>query len=420
MNSFFILLLFFQPSSASLTYPTLVDQFYRQRHQSLFWFVPGDGAAALRQQLRMTIDSAAWRGLDSGRYHPKEVRDGLGGISDLADSAEQWRWDRIYTDAAITFCKDLYQGSGIYSMISYDGVSPQYEEADCKFLLNKLMGVGSALAFKELTDSLEPTAREYRSLRDSLYATLRESDVARQRPLAAAMNGYRWMHHHRFNRFIVVNIPSATLRYYEGDSVKLGMKVVAGQVSKRTPRFAAWCDKIVLYPYWNVPRKIAVNELLPIFKRSPSMVDVMNMQIIDSRGRVLDPALIPWGSYNKENFPYSIRQSTGCDNALGVIKFDINSPYDVYMHDTNFKLAFLSSRRYYSHGCIRLEKPIELGNELLHNKLDTTFLRSCLKDQQPVTLSVDSPVPVYVVYFTAEADITGKVNYHKDVYHLSK
>jgi murein L,D-transpeptidase YcbB/YkuD len=198
------------------------------------------------------------------------------------------------------------------------------------------------------------------------------------------------------------------------------MKIVAGQPSKRTPRFAAWCDKIILYPYWNVPRKIAVNELLPVFKRSPSMVAIMNMQIIDGQGRVLDPARIQWELYNKENFPYSMRQSTGCDNALGVIKFDINSPYDVYMHDTNFKLAFLSSRRYYSHGCIRLEKPIELGNELLHDRLDTTFLRSCLKDQKPVTLSLDRPVPVFVVYFTAEADAMGKVNYHKDVYHLLK
>ncbi|MES1159575.1 MAG: hypothetical protein ABUM51_02370, partial [Bacteroidota bacterium] len=128
MNSFFIFLLFFQLRPADLSYPALVDQFYRDRHQSLFWFAPGGEPAALRRQLRTAIDSAAWQGLDSGRYHPKEVRDGLGGISGLADSMEQMRWDRIYTDAAITYCKDLYQGSGIYSMISYDGVSPLYEE----------------------------------------------------------------------------------------------------------------------------------------------------------------------------------------------------------------------------------------------------------------------------------------------------
>lgn len=422
MNSFFILWLFLQFPSTSLTYPSLVDQFYRQRHHALFWFVTGEEQAALRRQLQTAIDSAAWRGLDSSRYHPAEVREGLEGLPGPADSAELKRWDRIYTDAAITYCKDLYQGNGIYSMISYDGISPLYEEADCKFLLDKLIHIGSAPAFKELIDSLEPAQKEYRLLRDSLYATLRNSRSYKQRQLAASMNGYRWIRHYRFNQFIVVNIASATLRYYKADSVKLGMKIVAGQVSKRTPRFAAWCDKIILYPYWNVPRKIAVNEFLPVFKRSPFMVAVMNMQIIDGQGKILDPASIHWEQYNKENFPYSMRQSTGCDNALGVIKFDINSPYDVYMHDTNFKLAFLSSRRYYSHGCIRLEKPIELGNELLHNKLDTNFLRSCLKNQQPVTLPLDSPVPVFVVYFTAEADtgMNGKVTYHKDVYHLVK
>jgi len=194
---------------------------------------------------------------------------------------------------------------------------------------------------------------------------------------------------------------------------------VAGQPSKRTPRFAAWCDQLILYPYWNVPRKIAVNELLPIFKRSPAIMQAMNMQILDAGGRVVDPAGLPWQQYDKSNFPFSIRQATGCDNALGVLKFNLTSPYAVYMHDTNLKSAFGSAYRYYSHGCIRLEKPDALG-ALLDNKLDTTLLQSCVKDQQPYTIRLEEPVPVFVLYNTADADENGRIDYYKDIYHLLK
>ena len=115
-----------------------------------------------------------------------------------------------------------------------------------------------------------------------------------------------------------------------------------------------------------------------------------------------------------------VRQSTGCDNALGVIKFNLTSPFDVYMHDTNLKSAFQSSYRYYSHGCIRLEKPIELGNFLLHGRLDPLFLQSCLKDQKPVTVKPDKPVPVFVVYGMAGFDAMNNVIYYKDIYRLMK
>jgi murein L,D-transpeptidase YcbB/YkuD len=222
------------------------------------------------------------------------------------------------------------------------------------------------------------------------------------------------------DKFIVINIPSATLLYYEYDTLKLKMKVVLGKPSTRTPRFAAYCDQIILYPYWNVPRKIAVNELLPLFKKSPALLDAMNMQVVDNKGKILDPRKLTWSAFNKVNFPYGFRQSTGCDNALGVIKFNLTSPFDVYLHDTNLKSAFQSSSRYYSHGCIRLEKPIELGNYLLHDRLGPAFLKSCLKDQKPVTLKLAKSIPVFVIYGTAGLDEMSHVIYYKDVYLLMK
>jgi murein L,D-transpeptidase YcbB/YkuD len=403
-----------------LHYTTLVDQFYRQRHQALFWFRPGDAAAAasLRTELLSQIDSAAWIGLDSNKFHTPSLRaapspDGMG-----PDPRTVMEWDRMYTDAAISLGKDLFQGADMRRMLAYDGVSPSYAVEDDRILLNGLGRVSSSADFRGWMDSLEPRAAEYDSLKTALANSLAGSDPSWSRALRTALNAYRWIHHHPLPRYIVVNIPSATLRYFEEDSMVLSMKIVAGQASKRTPRFAAWCNRIILYPFWNVPHKIAVNELLPLFKREPAMVNLMNMQLLDDHGAIVDPLSLPWQSYDKKNFPFSVRQATGCDNALGVVKFDINSPFDVYMHDTNFKSAFFSSYRYYSHGCIRLEKPLALGLQLLHDKLDTNLLRSCLKDQKPFSISLDKPVPVFVVYLRAEADTSGKINFYKDVYHL--
>ena len=238
--------------------------------------------------------------------------------------------------------------------------------------------------------------------------------------LTISLNFYRWIHHFNFQKYIVVNIASATLRYYEYDSMKLRMKVVVGKPSTKTPRFATYCNQVILYPYWNVPASIALNELLPKFKNNPGQVDELSMQLIDGRGNIIDHHKLNWRNYNKSYFPFRIRQSTGCDNSLGVMKFNLTSPLGVYLHDTNNQVAFMSGLRYYSHGCIRVEEPIELANYLLPKKVDSIFLESCIKGQVPVPIDLVKPVPVFVIYQTVETDIMNAVKYYKDVYGLLK
>ena len=237
--------------------------------------------------------------------------------------------------------------------------------------------------------------------------------------LQLSMAYYRWIHHFNFKKFIVVNLPEARLRYYENDSLLLNMKTVVGKISTPTPRFATIVDQVILYPYWYVPRSITFNEYLPKIKRNPSWIDANNMQVIDGSGKVMNHLKMNWNSYHTGYFPYIIRQSTGCDNALGVIKFNIITPYGVYLHDTNNKSVFLSGLRYYSHGCIRLEEPFELGDKLLPGKIDSAYLQSCFKQKIPEFIKLEQPVPVFSVYMPAIADAEGKIRYYKDVYKLS-
>jgi murein L,D-transpeptidase YcbB/YkuD len=142
------------------------------------------------------------------------------------------------------------------------------------------------------------------------------------------------------------------------------------------------------------------------------------MQVVDGRGRVVDHHHLNWSSFHAGYFPYTIRQSTGCDNALGVIKFDINTPYGVYLHDTNSKAAFLYNSRYLSHGCIRLEEPLLLGSKLLKDNLDTSYLQSCYKDQKPVYRKLSKPIAVFSVYLPVSYREPGVLEYHKDTYRL--
>ena len=102
------------------------------------------------------------------------------------------------------------------------------------------------------------------------------------------------------------------------------------------------------------------------------------------------------------------------------MKFNLTDPFNVYMHDTNNKAGFLSDKRFYSHGCIRIEKPLQLANLILPTPVDSSFVQSCLKDETPMDLNLVVTVPVFVIYSTVGVDANNNVVYYKDVYDLLK
>ena len=402
----------------NLLYPALVNKFYLKNENNLFWFTPEKEKGLLRQQLLSIIDTAWYYGLIAKTYHYAELKSYLDSTAN--DSVTILKSDRLYTDAAIAVFKDIYGGYKMFPWVGYDQLSENYADADNEYLLQSLLDIHNADQLKRAIDLLEPAHPEYLTLKQELQKQKDKKARDTVNSLQVSMNYYRWIHHFRFDRFIVINLAAARLHYYEKDSLILDMKAVVGKQSTPTPRFATVCDQVILYPYWYVPRSITFNEYLPKIKNNPSWLDAHNMQVIDGSGKIMDHHNLNWASFHTGYFPYIIRQSTGCDNALGVIKFNIISPYGVYLHDTNNKTAFLSNSRYYSHGCMRLEEPIELGNRLLAGKLDTTFLQSCFKEQKPIPVLLQKPVPVFVVYMPATADAKGKVLYYKDVYKLMK
>jgi len=301
-----------------------------------------------------------------------------------------------------------------------------------KALITRLYQLGvlasdtGALTEKMLRSKLKETQKMFNVLSDGELrsTTTLELNVPLQKRIAAlqhTLNTLRWLNCIKKEQHIViVNIPSANLFLYERGKPVLESRVIVGKRSTPTPTLSSSITEVILYPYWNVPYKIATQELLPAIKRNPGYINANNYQVIrSSTGKVVDPAKINWRSLSAGNFPYTIRQSTGCDNALGLIKLNFYNPFSVYLHDTPNKFLFQMNKRYFSHGCMRLEKAMELGRYILRDNttaIDTLTEKGCLKNQSPIIVPATEKIPVFVLYHIAWVDGNGMVRFYEDVY----
>jgi L,D-transpeptidase YcbB len=258
------------------------------------------------------------------------------------------------------------------------------------------------------------------SLRTTILQELNVPVTARLQQLNLSVNYYRWLYCLVQNQsVIVVNIPAAFLKVYHGSETILEMRLIVGKKSTPTPLLASKTKEVVLYPYWHVPYRIATKELLPLIKQNPGFINAGNYQVLNMAGKITDPYSINWHALNTKYFPYVIRQSTGCDNALGVLKINFYNPFSVYLHDTPNRFLFTLNKRYFSHGCMRMEKPTELGHLVLKNNtiaIDTLEQKGCLQNKAPITVQADEHLPVIVWYNPAGIDSTGKVIFYEDVY----
>lgn len=243
--------------------------------------------------------------------------------------------------------------------------------------------------------------------------------------LSEFQNFFRWINRFNLENFILINVASGQLTYYKGNHPLLDMKVIVGTSKNKTPRMASTVDAVMLYPYWVPTRNIAVNEILPMVKKDLTYLDRNNFDVLDSWGGIVDPRGIDWISMNSENFSYKFRQGTGCDNALGLLKINLKNPFSIYMHDVPHTKQSLSlfdkEKRFFSHGCIRLEKPLLLAN-LLHPKevINENLLSECLLNEKPKLVELEKEVPVFVMYFTDYIDKNGEWKTADDFYKLSK
>ncbi|WII73372.1 L,D-transpeptidase family protein [Bdellovibrio sp. 22V] len=240
------------------------------------------------------------------------------------------------------------------------------------------------------------------------------------------MEKLRWLPKTIENRHIFVNLATTEFRLFDEGSQVFYFKTINGQAFRRTPSMRDQITFVNLNPYWTVPRSIAIKDKLPLLKQDRRYLEKHNMLLIEeATDEVIDPSTIDWKNMTAKNFVYYIRQLPGPDNALGVVKFPLQNPWAIYLHDTNDKHLFGESKRHLSSGCVRLEQPLELAAYLLRDQpgwslYDIQNFVPMYKDQQAAELdkriTLKKPMPVYFLYLTVEKGEDGSMRFIDDVY----
>jgi murein L,D-transpeptidase YcbB/YkuD len=212
------------------------------------------------------------------------------------------------------------------------------------------------------------------------------------------------------------------LRAYKDNREALKMKVVVGReyTDHATPLFSDVMEKVIFRPYWNIPPKIAADEVVPDTRKDWASFAKNNYQIVDHYGP--DAKVYPLDSENLtkvEQGKLLVQQKPGPENSLGLVKFLFPNKYAIYLHDTPAKHLFAMQRRDYSHGCIRVEKPLDLALYVLSqepgnwsvDKIKNAMLHG---DQNEIDLT--HKIPVYIRYWTTYVDDDGTVQFRKDIY----
>lgn len=239
-----------------------------------------------------------------------------------------------------------------------------------------------------------------------------EINLARRDEVAKKIGG---------SRAVVVNIPDFHLKVIENNHSVMGMKVVVGQRREwQTPLLASEIHYLILNPKWNVPSGIFEKELIHHLRNDPTYLQRHGMKVISTVANAgdVDPATVDWSQVNAKNPQLRIVQHEGAGNSLGRIKFMFPNPYSVYLHDTPEKKFFARNMRALSHGCVRVEKPMDLAEYLMRDDPNWTRerIQSSINTGKNRDVPLPSSVPVHIIYMTAWVDDLGIVQFRNDIY----
>ncbi|HKQ59326.1 MAG TPA: L,D-transpeptidase family protein [Candidatus Eisenbacteria bacterium] len=239
----------------------------------------------------------------------------------------------------------------------------------------------------------------------------------RLRQIELNMERWRWLPESFGERYLLVNIPEYMLRIYEGDRPALEMRVVVGKAMNQTPVFSDKMTQVVVNPTWNVPGSIARNEIVPAILEDENYLATNTMRVYDDSGKAIEARSVDW-SDTSETERLVFRQDAGDQNPLGKIKFLFPNQFDVYLHDTPSGHLFAKEERSFSHGCVRVEKPLALAQYVLRGlpEADTSRVQELIAAGETKTIEVPEPLPVHIVYLTAFVDEHDAVGFREDVY----
>ena len=231
----------------------------------------------------------------------------------------------------------------------------------------------------------------------------------------------KWLKRDTNRYHIVANFPDFMITVYDGWEPMDTMRVVTGRKGHETPVFYNRVKRIVLNPYWRIPPSIIRHETLPKLMRDPGYTNKKHIEIhtgYSEHSPKINPYKVNWRKYRKRLPPYKFMQSPGDFNALGKVKFLFPNSYSVYMHDTPEKALFKRDIRAFSHGCVRLGKPIDMLETFskIDERVDFEKSKEILKKNKKTPIRLSHYVPIDIIYISAWADREGVVQFREDIY----
>ena len=303
----------------------------------------------------------------------------------------------LLSDAFLTYADALARGAMPVEYRTEDeALTP--EPVDVAAVLDAAIGSPDPAAAIE---ALAPTTPTYRALRQALQSYRSGAPVGdkakttRLREIEVNLERQRWLPRRLPAERVWVNAADARLVMYRADRPVFSTRVIVGQTERRnqTPEFRAVIDGVLFNPPWNIPESITKEEILPKLSREPDYLTRHRMVMQDNGG---------------------LQQLPGPGAALGQIKFEMDNPYDVYLHDTPSKNLFSRDNRRISHGCIRVQNPHELVALLMQEPIDK--IHQAIATGGTTRTNLPAPTPVFVVYQTAFVDSDGTLQFRPDVY----
>ncbi|HWE79172.1 MAG TPA: L,D-transpeptidase family protein, partial [Pseudolabrys sp.] len=244
--------------------------------------------------------------------------------------------------------------------------------------------------------------------------TARDDNAGKIAKIEMALERLRWLPREFGNRYVFLNQPAFEVSYFDGSNKPLTMRAVVGRPDAQTYFFVDHIKDVEYNPYWNVPRSIVVNEMLPKLYRDASYLDEKGYEVLNQHGRKIASESVNWAAFARNAQSVDVRQPPGRRNALGLLKIEFPNKHAIYMHDTNEKAFFTRDMRALSHGCVRLQHPKQMAAAVLGKSVD--YVAKQIGRGDNAFEHVAGDIPVYLAYFTAWPDQNGAVHYYNDVY----
>ena len=395
----------------------IVRDLYANNDFKYFWTNKRLAGTALFE-----LQNASTHGLLPDDYHKSAIQR-LKLINGLtADELKMFN-DILLTDGVLLYSHHLINGK-----IDPNGASLKFDFPKMEELLANLELSPESINGKALLSSLQnkmPDFALYRLLyntrADLVEAFVNGTDpecLDKIRVIDVNLERLRWQPVEANDKTILVNVADFSLSVLEKEKVTWQTRVIVGNCDTPTPRISSFIEYVVFNPTWTVPQSIVEASILPHIQQDADYLSRNSFYLIDEEGVLLDPDQISWHNFTVDSIDFRIVQAPGPNNALGRVKFVFPNDEAIYLHDTPQKGLFEQRIRIFSHGCIRVEHPLELAEILLDDAkmYNEDKINEIVVAGETRILKLTLPLQILIAYLTASTNPSGHVVYHEDVY----